>query len=94
MVLMERLYVQIIQFRHQFIVPAILTGCLLYSINVVYHVREVYLLAQDLEQKRLERGNVWAVPFLLQNWHCKTSLWPRTIPSSMRNKMEENRFYI
>jgi len=94
MVLMERLYVQRIQFRHQFIVPAILTGCLLYSINVLYHVREVYLLAQDLEQKRLERGNVWAVPFLLQNWHCKTSLWPRTIPSSMRNKMEENRFYI
>lgn len=80
-----------IQVRHPFIiVPVILTGCVFYSVNVVYDVREVYLLAQDLEQKRLERGNVWAVPFLLQNWHCRTSLWARPTPSTVRNTMEEN----
>ncbi len=49
------------------------------------HVREEYLLAQDLEQKRLERVNVWAVPFLLQNWHCRTSLWDRPTPSTVKN---------
>lgn len=93
MMLMEQLYVHRIQVRHPFIiVPVILKVCLFYSVNVVYDVREVYLLAQDLEQKRLERGNVWAVPFLLQNWHCRTSLWARPTPSTVRNTT--SRFYI
>ncbi len=55
------------------------------SMCYLCHVREEYLLAQDLEQKRLERVNVWAVPFLLQNWHCRTSLWDRPTPSIVKN---------
>lgn len=75
--------------RHPFIIMSvILISQVVYFIpSMCYfcHVREEYLLAQDLEQKRLERGNVWAVPFLLQNWHCRTSLWDRPTPSTVRN---------
>lgn len=77
------------QVRHSFIiVSVILIGQVFYfipSMCYLSHVREEYLLAQDLEQKRLERGNVWAVPFLLQNWHCRTSLWDRPTPSTVKN---------
>lgn len=78
-----------IQVRHPFIIVSVmLIGQVVYFIPLMCYlcyVREEYLLAQDLEQKRLERGNVWAVPFLLQNRHCRTSLWDRPTPSTVKN---------
>lgn len=87
-VLMEQLFVPEYKSDTHSLLSVMLMEQVVYfipSMCYLCHVREEYLLAQDLEQKRLERVNVWAVPFLLQNWHCRTSLWDRPTPSTVKH---------